>query len=195
MVPHSDSPAADSAAPDSAGSAAPAEYVVLLDEDGTPIGEADKAVIHTADTPLHLAFSCHLVDDEGRVLLTRRALDKLTWAGIWTNSFCGHPGPGEDPVEAIVRRAEQELGTRVDSIEPAIPDFRYRAVDDSGVVENEICPVFTARIRAELNPRADEVCAYHWARPEDVRVAIEATPFAFSPWMVAQVPQMALYAH
>ena len=170
------------------------ELVVLLDDDGQAIGSADKAVIHTAETPLHLAFSCHLVDDEGRVLLSRRALGKLTWPGIWTNSFCGHPAPGEDVTEAIVRRAERELGTRVDSIEPAIPDFRYRAVDDSGIVENEICPVFTARIRADLNPRPDEVCAHHWARPEDVRVAVDATPFAFSPWMVAQVPQMALYA-
>ena len=170
------------------------EYVVLVDEAGTPIGTADKATVHTTDTPLHLAFSCHLVDDEGRVLLTRRALHKRTWPGVWTNSFCGHPGPGEDPVEAIARRAEQELGTIVDSIEPAVPDFRYRAVDDSGVVENEICPVFTARVRSAVNPRPDEVCAHHWARPEDVRTAVEATPFAFSPWLTAQVPQMELYA-
>ena len=185
MSPHSDSPTTTSGG---------IEQVVLLDDDGQAIGSADKATVHTTDTPLHLAFSCHLVDDEGRVLLSRRALGKLTWPGIWTNSFCGHPAPGEDTAEAIVRRAERELGTRVDSIEPAIPDFRYRAVDDSGVVENEICPVFTARIRADLNPRPDEVCAYHWARPEDVRTAVDATPFAFSPWLVTQVPQMALYA-
>ncbi|WP_314038046.1 isopentenyl-diphosphate Delta-isomerase [Dietzia sp. CH92] len=182
------------AGPVSSPASGPTELVVLLDEDGTPTGTADKATVHTTDTPLHLAFSCHVIDDEGRVLLTRRALGKLTWAGIWTNSFCGHPGPGEDPVDAIVRRAEQELGTRVDSIEPAVPDFRYRAVDDSGIVENEICPVFTARIRAALDPRADEVCAHHWARPEDVRTAVDATPFAFSPWLVAQVPRMELYA-
>lgn len=170
------------------------ELVVLLDENGEPIGTADKATVHTTDTPLHLAFSCHLLDDEGRVLLTRRALGKLTWPGIWTNSFCGHPGPEEDPVEAIARRAEQELGTTVDSIEPTVPDFRYRAVDDSGIVENEICPVYTARIRSEVRPRADEVCAHHWAQPADVRTAVDATPFAFSPWLVAQVPRMELYA-
>lgn len=170
------------------------EYVVLVDDDGRPIGSADKATVHTTDTPLHLAFSCHVVDDEGRVLLTRRALGKRTWPGVWTNSVCGHPGPAEDPAEAIARRAEQELGTRVDSIEPALPDFRYRAVDDSGVVENEICPVYTARIRADLAPRADEVSAYAWARPEDVRTAVDATPFVFSPWMVEQVPQLALYS-
>ncbi|MDX2356898.1 isopentenyl-diphosphate Delta-isomerase [Dietzia sp. PP-33] len=170
------------------------EYVVLLSEDGRPIGTADKSTVHTTDTPLHLAFSCHVVDDDGRVLLTRRALGKRAWPGVWTNSFCGHPGPGEDPAEAIARRAEQELGTRVDGIAESVPDFRYRAVDDSGVVENEICPVFTARIRADLNPRADEVCAYRWARPDDVRRAVDATPFVFSPWFVAQTPRMDLYS-
>lgn len=170
------------------------ELVVLVDDEGHPIGTADKATVHTTDTPLHLAFSCHLLDSQGRVLLTRRALNKLTWAGVWTNSFCGHPGPGEDPADAIVRRAEQELGTAVESIDPAVPDFRYRAVDDSGIVENEICPVFTARIVGDLNPRPGEVCAYEWVDPADVRTAIEATPFAFSPWITAQVPRMALYA-
>ena len=171
-----------------------AELVVLLDEGGNAIGTAPKSAVHGPDTPLHLAFSCHVLDDEGLVLLTRRALSKLTWPGVWTNSFYGHPGPGEDPAEAIVRRAEQELGTRVTEVRPALPDFRYRAVDDSGVVENEICPVYTARLAAPVDPRADEVCAWHWARPEDVRAAVDATPFAFSPWMVEQVPQMGLYS-
>lgn len=180
--------------PSTVPSPAASELVVLLDEYGRPTGTADKSTVHTADTPLHLAFSCHVVDDEGRVLLTRRALGKLTWPGVWTNAFCGHPGPDEDPAEAIVRRAEQELGTRVVDVTPALPDFRYRAVDDSGVVENEICPVYTARIAAPLDPRPDEVCAHHWARPEDVRAAVDATPFAFSPWMVEQVPQMELYS-
>ena len=185
MSPHSDAPTTTSG---------DVELVVLLDDDGQAIGSADKAVIHSSETPLHLAFSCHLVDDDGRVLVSRRALSKLTWPGIWTNSFCGHPAPGEDVTDAIVRRAEQELGTRVDSIEPAIPDFRYLAVDDSGIVENEICPVFTARIRGDLHPRPEEVCAHHWARPEDIRTSVDATPFVFSPWMVAEVPQMDLYA-
>lgn len=180
------------------GTSGPVESVVLLDEDGTPVGTADKATVHTDSTPLHLAFSCHLLDDEGRVLLTRRALGKRAWPGVWTNAFCGHPAPGESFDEAIVRRARQELGAEVTGVRSVLPDFRYRAVDDSGVVENEICPVFTARIvggPAALDPSPEEVCAHAWAEPAAVGRAVRGAPFAFSPWFVRHVDEMVeLYA-
>ncbi len=159
------------------------ENVVLLAEDGTPVGTALKATVHTHDTPLHLAFSCHVFDGHGRVLVTRRALGKATWPGVWTNSFCGHPGPEEDFAEAIARRAERELGLRVHSVSSALPDFRYRAVDASGIVENEICPVFTAIADGDPAPADDEVAEWAWVEPEALRSAVAATPFAYSPWL------------
>ncbi|WP_349826957.1 isopentenyl-diphosphate Delta-isomerase [Brevibacterium litoralis] len=159
------------------------ELVVLLADDGTPTGTAPKATVHSTDTPLHLAFSCFLYDTEGRILLTRRALSKKTWPGVWTNSFCGHPGPDEPFDAAIERRAHQELGTRVRDIAPVVPDFRYRAVDASGVVENEVCPVYTATLDGELVPVPDEVMETAWIAPADLDAALEAAPFAFSPWM------------
>lgn len=159
------------------------ELVVLLDEQGTAIGTAEKASIHDEETPLHLAFSCHVSDRAGRVLVTRRALGKKTWPGVWTNSFCGHPGPGEDMREAIRRRARQELGLELREITVALPEFRYRAVDASGVVENEICPVYTAVADADPVPAADEVAEWAWVDPAELRAAVAATPFAFSPWL------------
>ncbi|MGN6326591.1 isopentenyl-diphosphate Delta-isomerase [Pseudolysinimonas sp.] len=160
-----------------------AEQVVLLDEQGGPIGVADKATVHGADTPLHLAFSCHVFGPDGRVLVTRRALGKLTWPGVWTNSFCGHPGPDEAMEDAIRRRAERELGLSLGGIEPLLPDFRYRAVDASGVVENEICPVFRAVVDRDPSPAADEVAEWAWIPLDELRAAVAAAPFAFSPWL------------
>ena len=166
------------------------ELVVLVDEKGTPTGTAPKATVHTTDTPLHFAFSCHVTNDRGEILVTRRALSKATWPGVWTNSFCGHPGPDENLEDAIRRRARQELGMEIDGIHSVLPDFRYRAVDASGIVENEICPVYIASSDAQPSPSPDEVAEFVWADPVALLTAIEATPWAFSPWLTLQLPAL-----
>ena len=168
------------------------DEVVLLSPDGAEIGRVAKDAVHGADTPLHLAFSCYLLDDEGRLLVTRRALTKRSWPGVWTNSFCGHPAPGESIEDAVRRRAADELGATIDDLIVVLPDFRYRAVDAAGIVEYEICPVYTATIAGELAPSAAEVAEWEWVDPRVLLTAVEATPWAFSPWLTLQLP--ALYA-
>ncbi|GAB3659419.1 isopentenyl-diphosphate Delta-isomerase [Nocardioides korecus] len=166
--------------------------VVLLGDDGTPIGTAPRTTVHDRDTPLHLAFSLHLVDQDGRTLLTRRALDKRTWPGVWTNTCCGHPRPGEAPAAAARRRVAEELGIEVADPRVVLPSFSYRAVDASGLVENELCPVHVAsvdaaEVDAALRPHPEEVAETAWVAWEDLHGAVVRTPMAFSPWMVDQL--------
>lgn len=167
------------------------EVVILADENGKPAGTENKVVVHTADTPLHFAFSAWLVRD-GKLLLTRRALTKQTWPGVWTNSFCGHPAPGESNAEAVYRRARVELGidpADLSAPEEVLPDFAYRAVDSSGIVENEICPVFitTLAAGASFEPNPEEVDSFAWVDIAKAIAAIDATPGVFSPWMVEEL--------
>ena len=163
------------------------EMVVLVDEAGNDIGHALKSEVHTTDTPLHRAFSIHLFNRAGDVLITRRALGKKTWPGVWTNAVCGHPGPGEETVDAIIRRASDEIGGEATDIRLVLPDFRYRAVDASGIVENEICPVYVGILPVDPTPDPSEVCQWEWISPERLAQAAAATPFAFSPWLVWQL--------
>jgi len=169
------------------------DEVVLLNEAGEPIGRAQKSAAHGPDTALHLAFSCHVVNPIGEVLVTRRALTKQTWPGVWTNSFCGHPKPAERMLDAVRRRAEFEVGLDLDDIELALPLFRYRAVDASGTVENEVCPVYLATTTGEPDPNPREVAEYRWVEPRALARAIDAAPWAFSPWLVLQSSQMGLF--
>ena len=184
MTKHSPSPAATvRATPDD---------VVLLDDDGTPRGTAPRLSVHDHATPLHLAFSLHLVDPAGRTLLTRRALGKRTWPGVWTNSCCGHPRPGEAPAQAARRRVAEELGVEVGQPTLVLPDFRYRAVDAGGVVEHEVCPVHVVHVEADapVRPDPDEVGEHAWVAWGDLHESVRRTPVVFSPWMVMQVLQI-----
>lgn len=163
--------------------------VVLVDDYGSVLGTAPRGDVHDAHTPLHLAFSLHLLDPNGRTLLTRRALSKRTWPGVWTNSCCGHLRPGESATEAVRRRTREELGVELGVLHAVLPDFRYRAVDATGVVEHEICPVHVARVEPDvlLSPDPEEVAEHAWVRWEDLHGAVTRTPFVFSPWFATQV--------
>jgi isopentenyl-diphosphate delta-isomerase len=175
------------------------DHVVLLNPDREPVGSAPRAYVHTRDTPLHLAFSLYVFNEAGEVLLTRRALTKTTWPGVWTNTCCGHPRPGEEMSAAIIRRMDHELGMEITDLECVLADFGYQATDASGVVENEFCPVFRARVRIDpesshpndpplANP--DEVLDWKWWTWNNVIEAARLTPFVFSPWSVQQMAQL-----
>jgi isopentenyl-diphosphate delta-isomerase len=167
------------------------EEVVLLDEGGHAIGTAPKSTTHHADTPLHLAFSCYVFDPAGRLLLTRRALDKRTFPGVWTNSFCGHPAPGEDLAKAVARRGAQELGLRLDDLRLALPAFRYQATMPNGVRENELCPVFTAVTTSDPTPDAAEVAEVAWVAWPDFRDEVLGGGREVSVWCAEQVAELA----
>ena len=169
------------------------DEVVLLDEAGSPIGRALKSAAHGPDTALHLAFSCHVVNALGEVLVTRRALSKQAWPGVWTNSFCGHPKPAESLAAAVRRRADYELGLDLGDVELALPLFRYRATDANGIVENEVCPVYVATTNDEPDPNPREVAEYAWIPPHDLVRAVESAPWAFSPWLVLQARELELF--
>ena len=167
------------------------EQVVLLDEEGNATGTAPKATVHHAGTPLHLAFSCYVFDEAGRVLMTRRALDKPTFPGVWTNSVCGHPAPGEDIFDAVRRRAAQELGLSLRDVRLVVPGFRYEATMPNGVRENELCPVFTAVAHGEAIPDPSEVDSVEWVPWESLREAVLAGEREVSVWCSMQVAELA----
>lgn len=168
----------------------PGELVVLLDEQGHAIGTTPKAGVHHTDTPLHLAFSCYLFDDAGRLLLTRRALTKPTWPGAWTNSVCGHPGPAESLADAVRRRVRDEVGLRAAGVRLLLPAFRYRAVMPDGVVENEMCPVLVAVAEGEPDPDPAEVDDLTWVDWAGFRRGVLDGTREVSPWCRDQVAQL-----
>jgi len=157
------------------------EFVVLVDEQNNETGTAPKDTVHTKNTPLHRAFSLFVFNHKKELLLTRRSETKKTFPGIWTNTVCGHPGPGEKPVDAARRRLANELGIRSIDINEAAP-YRYRFADKNGIVENEICPILVATFDGNPKPDPDEVDAWKWMDWEKFLTEIKFHPETYSPW-------------
>lgn len=170
------------------------EYIVFVHPDGTPTGEiGPKLESHTATTKLHLAFSCYVFNDKGEVLVTRRAATKKVWPGVWTNSVCGHPGPGETVDAAITRRLREELGMTAYDIEVKLPTYTYQTPPYNGIIEHEFCPVFFAKTTDEPSPNPDEVSEYKWMAWDDfVARALADTGDAWSWWCKDQLKQLDL---
>ncbi|MEN8654488.1 isopentenyl-diphosphate Delta-isomerase [Streptomyces sp. 21So2-11] len=129
----------------------------LVDEDGNTIGTAEKLSAHQAPGRLHRAFSVFLFDEAGRLLIQRRALGKYHSPGVWSNTCCGHPYPGESPFAAAARRTHEELGISPSLLAEA-GTVRYNHPDpDSGLVEQEYNHLFVGMAQAPLRPDPQEV--------------------------------------
>jgi len=166
------------------------ELIVLVDAHGRPTGSAPKLASHHAQTPRHLAFSCFVFDDAGNLLVTRRARHKKVFPGVWTNSCCGHPAPGEAMADAIQRRLQHELGLQASRLTLALPDFRYTA-RYHGIVENEFCPVYLARTAQPPQPNPAEVADYLWLPWSEWLAETQRRPWRYSIWSRKETAQLA----
>lgn len=155
-----------------------ADRVVLVDERDGEIGSADKLRAH-AEGLLHRAFSVFLYNGRDELLLQRRARAKYHTGGLWSNTCCSHPRPGEDVGAAAVRRLEEEMGIR-SALSPAF-GFHYRA-RVGRLWEHEYDHVFVGHFEGEPRPDPAEVEEWRWWPIEDLRQALVQDPDTFTPW-------------
>ncbi|MGV9641780.1 isopentenyl-diphosphate Delta-isomerase [Streptomyces sp. NPDC003514] len=129
----------------------------LVDENGVTIGTAEKLAAHQPPGQLHRAFSVFLFDERGRLLVQQRALGKYHSPGVWSNTCCGHPYPGEAPFAAAARRTFEELGVSP-SLMAEAGTVRYNHPDpDSGLVEQEYNHLFVGLVQGALRPDPEEI--------------------------------------
>ncbi len=152
--------------------------MILVNEHDDPIGTAEKMEAHRSGA-LHRAFSVFVFHPDGRLLMQRRADAKYHSAGLWSNSACGHPRPGEETGAAARRRLREELGLDL-ALEEAFA-FTYR-VQLGELWEHEFDHVFVARSDAVPAPDAGEVSAWEWMDVDEVMRRMESEPEMFTEW-------------
>jgi isopentenyl-diphosphate delta-isomerase len=166
------------------------DAIILVDPKDRPIGVAPKRTVHLLGLR-HRAFSILLWDDVGRVLLQRRAPDKYHSGGLWANSCCGHPRPGESTQDAAARRVHEELGVRARLSHAGT--FTYRAAVGPGMIEHEIDHVFVGTASGELQPDPREVAAVAWISVDELSTDLRANSHLYAAWL-ADVIRVGLHA-
>jgi isopentenyl-diphosphate delta-isomerase len=127
------------------------DQLILVNEKDEMVGIGAKLKIHQEGL-LHRAFSIFIFNSQGELLLQRRALSKYHSAGLWSNTCCGHPRPGERMLDAAQQRLKYEMGLDC-SLEEAAT-FIYRVDVGNGMIEHELDHVLVGHSEAHpvLNP-------------------------------------------
>lgn len=165
----------------------PKDHVILVDADDVPVGFEDKLRAHR-EGRLHRAFSVFVMNAAGEMLLQRRAIDKYHSGGLWSNTCCSHPRPGESTLAAAHRRLQEEMGFDC----PLRPVYRfvYRAVLDAGMIEHEIDSVLVGQFDGEPRPDPVEVAGFRWAAPASIARALDDHPERFTVWFRLAFPEL-----
>ena len=154
--------------------------VILVDEKDHPIGEMDKLEVHQKGL-LHRAFSVFIFNDEGKLILQRRANEKYHSANLWSNTCCSHPNPGDNTLDAAKRRQKEEMGIETE-LEKKF-DFIYKVHFENNLTENEYDHVYTGRYNLQPTINLNEASDYRWVNIDDLKNEIKQHPENFTEWL------------
>lgn len=156
------------------------DEVILVDEQDNETGLASKLDAHRSGL-LHRAFSVFIFNARGELLLQKRASSKYHSAGLWSNTCCSHPFPGEATLDAANRRLMEEMGMQCDLREEF--SFVYKAKLDNDLTEHEYDHVFIGYSDGspELNPA--EVEDWKWMSMDELKSELAQSPSSYSAWL------------
>lgn len=163
------------------------EFVILVDENDNELGSMEKIEAHEKAV-LHRAFSIFIFNDKGQMMLQQRALSKYHSPGLWTNTCCSHPRPGETLEVATRRRIVEEMGFSCEMEE--VLDFIYKAPFDHGLTEHELDHVFMGKYNNDPVINPGEVEAWKWIELSDLLRDVEENPDKYTVWFKIALKEM-----
>ncbi len=155
------------------------QNVILVDENDREVGLMEKMEAHRKGL-LHRAFSVLVFNENGELLLQRRAFGKYHSEGLWTNTCCSHPYPGESILEAGKRRLFEEMGFTCELSE--VFSFIYKAELENGLTEYELDHVLIGFSDETPHLNLEEVSAFKWMSIDDIKNDMSENHSQYTAW-------------
>ena len=153
----------------------------MVDNKDNQIGDMEKLSAHL-EGKLHRAFSICVFNSKGELLIQKRAKNKYHSGGLWTNTCCGHPRPGEKLIGAARRRLKEELGFDTELKECF--SFIYEAKFENGLREHEYDHVMRGDYAGKIIPNPDEIEDWKWIALDKLKSEVRRNPGKYSFWFV-----------
>jgi isopentenyl-diphosphate Delta-isomerase len=156
------------------------DQLVLVNKKDEAIGFGEKLVVHRLGL-LHRAFSIFIFNSRGELLLQRRSHSKYHSSGLWSNTCCGHPRPGEQVIPASRRRLQAEMG--LDCKLESVGSFIYQADVGDGLTEHELDHLLIGNSNLKPNPNLNEADSWKWVDVRTLQNELTDKPGDFSCWL------------
>ena len=163
------------------------EQVILVDQSDCQIGVMEKIEAHRQGI-LHRAFSIFIINNESELLLQQRAINKYHSGGLWTNTCCSHPKPGDSTDQAAKLRLQEEMGIACD-LNPVF-QFNYKAKLDNGLTEHEIDHVYLGKFNGVPVVNEHEVSDWKYASIPAIQKDLENNPRVYTSWFKIAFPKL-----
>ncbi len=163
------------------------DTVILIDKNDKEIGFGKKIEVHKKNK-LHRAFSIFVFNSKGELLLQQRAKSKYHSGGLWTNTCCSHPRPGESIEKAAHRRLKEEMGFDCEVKE--LFGFYYNGKLDNDFFEHEYDHVLIGNFDGEPEPNPGEVDGWKWIGLEELRKDIQKNPDNYTYWLKVSIDRV-----
>ncbi|MBU2564465.1 isopentenyl-diphosphate Delta-isomerase [Patescibacteria group bacterium] len=153
--------------------------IILVDKNNKKIGIDEKIKAHI-EARLHRSFSVLVFNPKKELLIQRRTKNKYHSGGLWTNTCCSHPKPGEKLKSAIHRRLGEEMGFDCDL--EKIGSFIYKVKFNNGLYENEYNHVFMGFSHQEPKINREEIKDWKWININKLKKDIKKNPNKYTYW-------------
>jgi isopentenyl-diphosphate Delta-isomerase len=153
--------------------------VILVNLSDEDIGSMEKLEAHEKGL-LHRAFSVLLFNSKKELLLQKRALGKYHSEGLWTNTCCSHPSPGESIIEAANRRLMEEMGLNC-TLQNSF-SFVYKIALDNNLIEHEFDHVVIGKCDVDPVLNVKEASDYSWVSLAQIQSEIVLNPDKYTCW-------------
>lgn len=155
------------------------EHVIIVDKNDKELGKCCKQKAHK-QAIRHRAFSIFIFNSKGQLLIQKRHPKKYHSGGLWSNSCCSHPTPGQTTDDAANMRLKEEMG--IHCTIRKVSSFSYLSKVGDNIFEHEYDHIYSGISDETPQLNHDEAIDFKWVGIRDLLSDMTSNKASYTTW-------------